>query len=124
MIETEEGIIFEPGEHVINLAFVFGRSQQYSMDYKKEDSNVDLLYTRNCLKKTENKYLSSQAIIIPEGYEMFQINTEIVNERRIQSIVTLVNIQRVSISASSDIRLPGKPLDTMSRKLRNTNLDK
>lgn len=91
MIETEEGIIFEPGEHVINLAFVFGRSQQYSMDYKKEDSNVDLLYTRNCLKKTENKYLSSHAIIIPEGYEMFQINTEIVNERRIQSIVTLVN---------------------------------
>ena len=123
MIETEEGIIFEPGEHVINLAFVFGRSQ-YSMDYKKEDSNVDLLYTRNCLKKTENKYLSSQAIIIPEGYEMFQINTEIVNERRIQSIVTLVNTQRVSISIDSDIRLPGKPLDTMSRKLRNTNLEK
>lgn len=123
MIETEEEIIFEPGEHVINLAFVFGRSQ-YSMDYKKEDSNVDLLYTRNCLKKTENKYLSSQAIIIPEGYEMFQINTEIINERRIQSIVTLVNTQRVSISASSDIRLPGKPLDAMSRKLKNTNLDK
>lgn len=122
MIETEEGIIFEPGEHVINLAFVFGRSQ-YSMDYKKEDSNVDLLYTHNCLKKTENKYLSSQAIIIPEGYEMFQINTEIVNERRIQSIVTLVNTQRVSISAGSDARMPGKPMDTMTRKLVNTNLD-
>lgn len=123
MIKTDEEIIFEPGEHVINLAFVFERSQ-YSWDYKKEDSNVDLFYTRNCLKKTENKYLSSQAIIIPEGYEMFQINTEIINERRIQSIVTLVNTQRVSISTSFDIRLPGKPLDTMSRKLKNTNLDK
>ena len=123
MIETEEEIIFEPGEHLINLAFGFDRCQQY-IKYNDDDKKVADYYRKNYLNKSNNYYISSQFFIAPEGYQVFQINTDLTPDNRIIAIVTLINTQRVSISTSSDIRLPGKPMDTMSRKLRNTNLDK
>ena len=123
MIKTDEEIIFEPGEHLINLAFVFERNQQF-YKFNSDDKTVANYYRDNYLNESNNLYESSQAFIVPEGYQVLQANANVVYETRIQSVITLINTQRVSLSAGSDIRLPGKPLDTMSRKLRNTNLDK
>ncbi len=122
MIETEEEIIFEPGEHLINLAFDFERCQQY-FKYNDDDKKVADYYKKNYLNKSNNDYISSQFFITPEGYQVFQINAGLTPDCRIETIVTLINTQRVSISAGSDPRMPGKPMDTMTRKLVNTNLD-
>lgn len=122
MIETEEEIIFEPGEHLINLAFDFERSQQF-FKFNDDDKRVADYYRKNYLNKSNNHYISSQFFITPEGYQVFQMNTDLTPDSRIIAIVTLINTQRVSISAGSDARMPGKPMDTMTRKLVNTNLD-
>ena len=60
---------------------------------------------------------------IPEGYELIKVKIVVVREQII-IVYTMANTTKVEIDETDDIRLQGKPLDTMSRKLKNTNLDK
>ena len=60
---------------------------------------------------------------IPEGYELIKVENVVIKEQ-IFTIYTMVNTTKVAIDENEDIRLPGKPVDTVSKKLKNTNLNK
>ena len=107
--------IFEQGEHVISAAFEI---RNYGNQPDIYDSDMYNYYRTNNRHDKKNIYYGSEEMTIPEGYELIKVENVVVREQ----IIT-ANTTKVAIDENDDLRLPGKPLDTMSRKLKNLNLD-
>lgn len=112
--------IFEQGEHVISAAFEI---KNYGNRPDIYDSDMYNYYRANNRHDKKNIYYGSGEMTIPEGYELIKVKIVVVREQII-IVYTMANTTKVEIDETDDIRLQGKPLDTMSRKLKNTNLDK
>ena len=112
--------IFEQGEHVISAAFIMKNYGYHSDVY---DSKMYDYYHMNNRHDRKNKYCGSEGMTIPEGYELIKVENVVIKEQ-IFTIYTMVNTTKVAIDENEDIRLPGKPVDTISKKLKNTNLNK
>lgn len=111
--------IFEQGEHVISAAFEI---RNYGNQPDIYDSDMYNYYRTNNRHDKKNIYYGSEEMTIPEGYELIKVENVVVREQII-TVFTMANTTKVAIDENDDLRLPGKPLDTMSRKLKNLNLD-
>lgn len=97
MIETTEKIIFEPGEHIISFRNTFYPGN--TIYHARKTVDVDFM-------------------VCPEGYELVNVST--VGDEEL--IYTFVNKCKVKVSLYASLAIPGKPVDTVSKRLVKNDL--
>ena len=107
--------IFEQGEHVISAAFEI---KNYGNRPDIYDSDMYNYYRANNRHDKKNIYYGSEEMTIPEGYELVNVST--VGDEEL--IYTFVNKCKVKVSLYASLAIPGKPVDTISKRLVKNDL--
>lgn len=97
MIKTNEEVIFEPGEHIISFRNAFYPGN--TIYHARKTVDVDFM-------------------VCPEGYELVNVST--VGDEEL--IYTFVNKCKVKVTLYASLAIPGKPVDTISKRLVKNDL--